>query len=209
MSQPTQCAHIGAEPAVDAAVAEPRAGRVMSAGLHPASGSARISARCRTVRRPTAGCAASNGGPLRWMAAPAAECPGVESQARLVAREPHRPRCREGRRSAAVRDSDRGAVSPSADRHESPLAIGGEGEAGPVAFARQVRDVSDQILFGHSARQVVEHVGHRHAQVTDAGVPPRRPGSIVILSTCGMKPCLRAHRASAKRSRAEQEPRSA
>ena len=69
---------------------------------------------------------------------------------------------------AAVRGSGRRAASPSADRDQPPLAISGEREAGPDVLARQVREVPEQIVLGHARRQVVEHVGDRYPQATDA-----------------------------------------
>ena len=53
-------------------------------------------------------------------------------------------------------------------RDHSSLAISGEREAGPDVVACQVRKVSEQIVLGHAGRQVVEHVGNRHAQAADA-----------------------------------------
>ena len=63
--------------------------------------------------------------------------------------------------------------------------------------------------LGADPLRTFRSLGHRHAQVTDAGLATASSGLDRDLSTCGMKPCRRNHRASVKRSRAEQDPRSA
>ena len=40
--------------------------------------------------------------------------------------------------------------APSADGNQSPLAISGERETGPDVFARQVRKVTEEVVFGHA-----------------------------------------------------------
>ena len=94
----------------------------------------------------------------------------VRGRQTAVERERPRSRRREGGRTAASRGSGRGGASPSADRNQSPLAIRGEREAGPDVFARQVREVTEEVVLGHAGRQIVEHVGDRDAQATDAGL---------------------------------------
>ena len=56
------------------------------------------------------------------------------------------------------------------DHEQRRVGFSGECEAGPDVFARQVREVPEQVFFGHAGRQVVEHVGYRDAQATDAGL---------------------------------------
>ena len=77
--------------------------------------------------------------------------------------------------------------SPAADRSQPPLAISGERKARPDVFTGQIGKVPEQIVLGHAGREIIENVGHRHAQATDAGLSSalsRLDGDAVSVRHC-------------------------
>src|SRR5947207_299448 len=53
---------------------------------------------------------------------------------------------------------------------QSPLAVGGERQASAATFGSEIGKLRENLLLGHPARQVLQHVRYGHAHAADAGL---------------------------------------
>lgn len=97
------------------------------------------------------------------------------SEANIADVDPSRERDRDQTREVRAQvliEEERGHASGLRSRigHQTALPIGRERERRPDILALQIREVGEDLVFGHSSGQIVEDVVHGDAKAADAGL---------------------------------------